>query len=153
VSHERDFVRLSRCCSPRRDREGIGITDIPSRDAAYSEGCNMGRRTLYFKSSLAIPFCCCKRILTTSKGVTMISASVIPALNPATSRLPSDSLPFCSRDISSHDADARTNHANIRTVQQEGISTKYSRQSSKRTASGSLKFHHFEDLLCIRKGY
>jgi hypothetical protein len=34
--------------------------------------------TWYFMVSLHIPFCCCSRILTTSKGVTMTSASVTP---------------------------------------------------------------------------
>ena len=44
-----------------------------------------------------MPRCCCSRILTTSKGVTMTSASVMPAANPAPIRRTSDSLPSCSK--------------------------------------------------------
>ena len=50
-------------------------------------------RTLYFRSSLDMPRCCCSRILTTSKGVTMTRASVMPAAKPAPMRRTSDSLP------------------------------------------------------------
>ena len=53
------------------------------------------QRTLYFKSSLDMPRCCWSRILTTSKGVTMTSASVMPAANPAPIRRTSDSFPSC----------------------------------------------------------
>jgi hypothetical protein len=38
---------------------------------------------LYFSSSFASPCCCCNRILTTSNGVTITSASITPAPNPA----------------------------------------------------------------------
>lgn len=42
-----------------------------------------------------MPRCCCNRILTTSNGVTMTRASVIPAAKPAPIRRTSDSFPSC----------------------------------------------------------
>lgn len=51
--------------------------------------------TLYRSASLLVPFCCCSLILTTSKGVTMMSASVMPAEKPAAALLISDRSPFC----------------------------------------------------------
>lgn len=53
------------------------------------------QHTLYRNSSLLVPFCCCSLILTTSKGVTMIKASVIPAANPAPALLKLDKFPSC----------------------------------------------------------
>lgn len=53
------------------------------------------QHTLYFMFSGLRPRCCCKRILTTSKGVTMTSASVMPAAKPAASRLVSVKCPIC----------------------------------------------------------
>jgi len=54
-------------------------------------------RTLYLSPDLAHPFCCCSRILTTSKGVTISSASVMPAMKPAAILRTSPSLPWGSR--------------------------------------------------------
>ena len=42
-----------------------------------------------------MPRCCCSRILTTSKGVTMTRASVMPAAKPAPMRRTLDSFPSC----------------------------------------------------------
>ena len=43
----------------------------------------------YFMADLSIPRCCCSRILTTSNGVTITSASVMPEAKPAAIRRPS----------------------------------------------------------------
>ena len=67
----------------------IAIT--PSSFMIVRAACNV---PLYFKFTL--PFCCCKRIFTTSNGVTMHSASTTPAPNPAAMRLPVVNFPSSS---------------------------------------------------------
>lgn len=51
--------------------------------------------TLYRSAALLLPCCCWSRILTTSKGVTIMSASVTPAAKPAAMRRELFSLPSC----------------------------------------------------------
>ncbi len=66
------------------------------RESHLGSGSRTGpskQRTLYLSWCGASPFCCCSRILTTSKGVTMTKASVMPAEKPAAMRRASVSLP------------------------------------------------------------
>uniref|UniRef100_A0A0A9DHT1 Uncharacterized protein n=1 Tax=Arundo donax TaxID=35708 RepID=A0A0A9DHT1_ARUDO len=59
---------------------------------------------LYLSRSGLSPFCCCNLIFTTSKGVTMRSASMTPAPNPDASRPCAETMPV----VGSLNADCST---------------------------------------------
>mmetsp|Transcript_19368 Transcript_19368/g.49271 ORF Transcript_19368/g.49271 Transcript_19368/m.49271 type:complete len:314 (-) Transcript_19368:134-1075(-) len=82
---------------PLRMMVGVAPDHMPLMPSSLSTVVAQWMGPLYFRVSLAVPFCCCSLILTTSKGVTMISASVMPAMKPAAMRRPSVSLPSSLR--------------------------------------------------------